>query len=118
LQLDDHLKNLLRELGHAINDTVSESDRITGAIAGVRAHGYDIVLKLDATIGLAKRDGSSAEGPEMTTQDRRFLESLRIQVDQESMEQEPEKRPAARLTMTPQDVRFLKSLRIATDDIE
>jgi hypothetical protein len=118
LQLDDHLKNLLRELGHAINDTVSESERITGAIAGVRAHGYDIVLKLDATIGLAKRDGSSVDGAAMTTQDRRFLESLRIQVDQDSMEQEPEKRPAARLTMTPQDVRFLKSLRIATDDIE
>jgi hypothetical protein len=118
LQLDDHLKNLLRELGHAINDTVSESDRITGAIAGVRAHGYDIVLKLDATIGLAKRDGSNEEGTAMTTQDRRFLESLRIQVDQDSLEQEPEKRPAARLTMTPQDVRFLKSLRIATDDIE
>jgi hypothetical protein len=118
LQLDDHLKNLLRELGHAINDTVSESDRITGAIAGVRAHGYDIVLKLDATIGLAKRDGSTAEGPGMTTLDRRFLESLRIQVDQDANEQEPEKRAAARLTMTPQDVRFLKSLRIATDDIE
>ncbi len=118
MQLDDHLKNLLRELGHAINDTVSESDRITGAIAGVRAHGYDIVLKLDATIGLAKRDGSNAEEPGMSTQDRRFLESLRIQVDQDSMEQQPEKRPAARLTMTPQDVRFLKSLRIATDDIE
>jgi len=59
LQLDDHLKNLLRELGHAINDTVSESDRITGAIAGVRAHGYDIVLKLDATIGLARRDAAA-----------------------------------------------------------
>ena len=116
MQLDDHLKNLLRELGHAINDTVSESDRITGAIAGVRAHGYDIVLKLDATIGLAKRDGSSNDGPRMSTQDRRFLESLRIQVDQESMEQEA--RVVARLTMTPQDVRFLKSLRIATDDIE
>lgn len=123
MQLDDHLKNLLRELGHAINDTVSESERITGAIAGVRAHGYDIVLKLDATIGLAKRDGS--ESPRMTTQDRRFLESLRIQVDQESLDQEPDQQPrsgerrsAARLTMTPQDVRFLKSLRIATDDIE
>ena len=116
MQLDDHLKNLLRELGHAINDTVSESERITGAIAGVRAHGYDIVLKLDATIGLAKRDGS--ESARISTQDRRFLESLRIQVDQESIEQEPDKRPASRLTMTPQDVRFLKSLRIATDDIE
>jgi hypothetical protein len=119
LQLDDNLKNLLRELGHAINDTVSESERITGAIAGVRAHGYDIVLKLDATIGLAKRDAASGdEAAHMTTQDRRFLESLRIQVDQESMEQEPEKKTVPRLTMTPQDVRFLKSLRIATDDIE
>jgi hypothetical protein len=116
LQLDDHLKNLLRELGHAINDTVSESERITGAIAGVRAHGYDIVLKLDATIGLARRDGT--EMAKMTTQDRRFLESLRIQVDQESLDQEPDKRQPSRLTMTPQDVRFLKSLRIATDDIE
>ena len=118
MQLDDHLKNLLRELGHAINDTVSESDRITGAIAGVRAHGYDIVLKLDATIGLAKRDGTGAEDSKLTTQDRRFLESLRIQVDQESLAEEAEKKPVARLTMTPQDVRFLKSLRIATDDAE
>ncbi len=119
MQLDDHLKNLLRELGHAINDTVSDSDRITGAIAGVRAHGYVIVLKLDATIGLAKRDAAAAEAAaKLTTQDRRFLESLRIQVDQESFDQVPDKKPAARLTMTPQDVRFLKSLRIATDDIE
>jgi hypothetical protein len=118
LQLDDHLKNLLRELGHAINDTVSESDRITGAIAGVRAHGYDIVLKLDATIGLAKRDGSSEDEPRMSTQDRRFLESLRIQVDQESLEQDAEKKLLPRLSMTPQDVRFLKSLRITTDDLE
>src|ERR1700739_3354716 len=87
VHLDDNLKNLLRELGHAINDTVSESERITGAIAGVRAHGYDIVLKLDATIGLAKRDGSAGETTALTTQDKRFLESLRIQVDQESFEQ-------------------------------
>jgi hypothetical protein len=118
LQLDDNLKNLLRELGHAINDTVSESERITGAIAGVRAHGYDIVLKLDATIGLAKRDGSAGETTSLTTQDKRFLESLRIQVDQESFEQDQDRKPVARLSMTPQDVRFLKSLRIATDDIE
>jgi hypothetical protein len=118
LQLDDNLKNLLRELGHAINDTVSESERITGAIAGVRAHGYDIVLKLDATIGLAKRDGSSPEPTSLTTQDKRFLESLRIQVDQESFEQDQDRKLVGRLPMTPQDVRFLKSLRIATDEGE
>lgn len=118
MQLDDHLKNLLRELGHAINDTVSDSDRITGAIAGVRAHGYDIVLKLDATIGLAKRDAAAAEAAKLTTQDRRFLESLRIQVDQESLSEENDKKPSPRLSMTAQDVRFLKSLRIATDESE
>lgn len=118
MQLDDHLKNLLRELGHAINDTVSDSDRITGAIAGVRAHGYDIVLKLDATIGLAKRDAAAAEAARLTTQDKRFLESLRIQVDQEQLTEEADKKPVGRLAMTPQDVRFLKSLRIATDDME
>ena len=118
MQLDDHLKNLLRELGHAINDTVSDSDRITGAIAGVRAHGYDIVLKLDATIGLAKRDAAAAEAAKLTTQDRRFLESLRIQVDQEPFSEDSDKKSTGRLSMTPQDVRFLKSLRIATDELE
>ena len=57
MQLDDRMKQLLRELGHAINDSVSDSERIAEAIAGVRAAGFDIVLKLDATIGLARRTG-------------------------------------------------------------
>jgi hypothetical protein len=84
----------------------------------VRAHGYDIVLKLDATIGLAKRDAAAAEAAKLSPQDRRFLESLRIQVDQESLSEENDKKPSPRLSMTAQDVRFLKSLRIATDESE
>ena len=120
MQLDDRMKQLLRDLGHAINDSVSDSDRIAEAISSVRSAGFDIVLKLDATIGLAKRDAAAAaDAPsKLTTQDRRFLESLRIQVDQESFEQDADRKVVARLTMTPQDVRFLKSLRIATDDLE
>ena len=112
MQLDDHLKQLLRELGHAINDTVSESERISGAIANVRSAGYDIVLKLDATIGLARRE---AQPTRITTQDRRFLESLHIQVDEEVLEED---RQAAKLEMTPQDIRFLKSLKISLDETE
>ena len=110
MQLDDHLKQLLRELGHAINDTVSEDPRISDAISEVRAAGFDIVLKLDATIGLARRDANSAE---ITTTDRRFLESLHIQVDQESLEDSPRQ---SRTEMTPQDLRFLKSLKISSDE--
>ncbi len=110
MQLDDQLKQLLRELGHAINDSVSESERISAAIANVRAAGYDIVLKLDATIGLAKRE---SEPSKITPQDRRFLESLHIQVDQEVLDDEHR---SARFEVTPQDIRFLKSLKISLDD--
>jgi hypothetical protein len=112
VQLDNHLKQLLRELGHAINDTVSESSRISEAISEVRSAGFDIVLKLDATIGLARRDGDDAR---ITPNDKRFLESLHIQVDQDSLAEE---RVSPKAEMTPQDLRFLKSLKIAFDDAE
>lgn len=112
MQLDDQLKRLLRELGHAINDTVADSDRITEAIAGVRAAGYEIVLKLDATIGLARRESQSAR---MTSIDRRFLESLHIQVDHESLDDE---RQTPKFEITPQDLNFLKSLKISADGLE
>jgi hypothetical protein len=112
VQLDDHMKRLLRELGHAINDTVGDSERISEAIAGVRAAGYDLVLKLDATIGLARRDSESAP---MTPNDRRFLESLHIQVDHELLEED--RSPMPPIEMTPQDVNFLKALKISVDGL-
>jgi hypothetical protein len=112
LQLDDRLKQLLRELGHAINDTVSESDRISEAIAGVRAAGYDIVLKLDATIGLARREADAAK---MTVQDRQFLESLRIRVDDTELDDEDDDE-LPKFEITPQDINFLRSLKISLED--
>jgi hypothetical protein len=114
LQLDNHLKRLLRELGHAINDTVSESDRIAEAIAGVRAAGFDIVLKLDATIGLAKHEASASDA-KLSHQDRRFLESLHIQVDADALDEET---TVPKFDLTAQDVRFLKSLKISLDGDE
>jgi hypothetical protein len=110
VQLDDNLKQLLRELGRAINEAVSDSDRIQKAIAGVRSAGYDIVLKLDATIGLAPRE---AKPVRMTAQDRRFLDSLRIRVEDEILEDETE---AEQVQMTPQDVKFLRSLKISVEN--
>jgi len=111
LQLDDKMKQLLRELGHAINDSVSDSERIAEAISNVRAAGFDIVLKLDATIGLARRQDASKE-TKMTTQDRRFLESLHIRVDEEILEEET----APKIEITAQDIKFLKSLKISFDE--
>ena len=110
MQLDDHMKQLLRELGHAINDSVSDSERIAEAISGVRAAGFDIVLKLDATIGLARRPSHDSR---MTSQDRRFLESLHIRVDDEVLEEDSTE---PKVEITPQDIKFLKSLKISFDE--
>ena len=112
MQLDDHMKQLLRELGHAINDSVSESERITEAISSVRSAGFDIVLKLDATIGLAPRESKPVR---MTVQDRRFLDSLRIRVDDEILEEETDEE---RVQMTAQDIKFLRSLKISVDNLD
>ncbi|MGH9575471.1 MAG: hypothetical protein ACRD40_18330 [Candidatus Acidiferrales bacterium] len=110
MELDNRMKQLLQKLGHAINDSVAESDRIAEAISGVRAAGYEIVLKLDATIGLARRTSEEAH---MTPQDRRFLESMRIRVDEDVMEDEPAE---SKVAITAQDIKFLKSLKISFDE--
>ena len=109
MELDNRMKQLLQKLGHAINDSVAESDRIAEAISGVRAAGYEIVLKLDATIGLARRTSEEAR---MTSQDRRFLESMRIRVDEDVMEDEASE---SKFEVTAQDIKFLKSLKISFD---
>lgn len=98
--LDDRLKELMQELGNAINESLSDSDRIAGAIGEIRRAGYDVFLVLEATIGFNKRDGddeSEAEGqrePEpvrhestgkirLTSQDQKFLRALKISVEED-----------------------------------
>ena len=93
--LDDNLKQLMKELGAAINDTLSNSDRISEAIAKIRSSGYDVFLVLEATIGFNRRNETADESAET------------IGVDGE-----------AELNITSQDVKFLKSLKISIDDRE
>src|SRR6266566_223613 len=58
MQLDDNLKQLMKELGAAINDALSDSEEISEAIQNVRNAGYDVFLVLEATIGFNKRSRS------------------------------------------------------------
>jgi len=111
LELDSRMKQLLRELGRAINQAVTESDEIAQAISRLKGSGYEVFLMLDAIVGLNKRE---ANAPSITHQDRRFLKSLKIRIDEEASEPGGE----SRLSMTPQDIKFLKSLRISVDDID
>ncbi len=59
--LDERLKELMQELGNAINESLSDSDRIAGAIGDIKRAGYDVFLVLEATIGFNKRDESDEE---------------------------------------------------------
>ena len=54
--MDDRLKDLMKELGDAINESLSDSDRIAAAIGEIKRAGYDVFLVLEATIGFNKRE--------------------------------------------------------------
>ena len=54
--MDDRLKQLLKELGECINESISSSDEVNDQIQKIRDEGYDLYVFLDATIGLG-RDG-------------------------------------------------------------
>ena len=101
--MDEPLKHLMQELGNAINDSLSESDRIAEAIGEIKRAGYDVFLVLEATIGFNRRDDEdeseeeSAES-ETTEQPKRSFEAT------------------GKVKFTSQDHRFLRALKIAVDE--
>jgi len=99
--LDERLKELMQELGNAINESLSDSDRIAGAIGEIKRAGYDVFLVLESTIGFNKRDEDEndadtvtpADAPvrfesagkiRLTSQDQKFLRALKISIEDES----------------------------------
>jgi hypothetical protein len=99
--VEEPLKHLMQELGNAINDSLSESDRIAEAIGEIKKAGYDVFLVLEATIGFNRRE-EGAENEE---------EELEVS-------EEPKRNFEAtgKIKFTSQDHRFLRALKIAVDD--
>ncbi len=87
----------MQELGNAINESLSDSDRIAEAIGEIKRAGYDVFLVLEATIGFNKREESEEEEPEMLTA------------------MEPQQ-GSTKIKWTSQDHKFLKALKISTDE--
>ena len=59
-RVDDRIKQLLQDLGTAINESISGSEDVNKHIQKIRDEGYDLYVVLDATIGLNKQDESEA----------------------------------------------------------
>jgi hypothetical protein len=100
------VKNLIQKLGEAIHESVSESEHIAGVVKNIRDQGFDVMLMLEATIGLnqvetdagasGEESQDAAHGP-FTPHDLNFLKSLRITVPEEESAQlnlEPPEEPS------------------------
>jgi len=95
--LNQKVKNLIQKLGEAIHESVSESENIAGVVKNIREQGFDVLLMLEATIGLNEVDESEAEDAEVlegeqeigpfTKGDLNFLKSLRISLPEEQVEE-------------------------------
>lgn len=94
MELDDKLKRLVKELGNAINESLSESERMADVMGRIRAAGYDLFLVLEVTVGFNKNTASvrprrtrtAARRTEVgefriTNEDAEFLRDLKISVD-------------------------------------
>jgi len=101
--LEDRLKELMQELGNAINESLSDSDRIAAAIGEIKRAGYDVFLVLEATIGFNKREDSE-EAEEGET------------IELATPPAESGRRKVGKIKLTSQDQKFLRALKIAIDD--
>jgi len=93
--VDQQLKQLMKELGEAINESLADSDQIAEVVARIKEGGYDIFLVLEATIGVSKQGEKSPDKTSLVTtlttnpefkisdQDLKFLKSLRIKIDED-----------------------------------
>lgn len=93
--MNQQVKDLIQKLGAAIHETVSESEQISSVVREIREQGFDVLLMLEATIGLNEVEEEAAEtdsegnaivgeGP-FTHHDLSFLKSLRITTEEHSL---------------------------------
>ena len=55
MELNDHLRQMLKELGQAINESISGSGRVHDSIQRIRDEGYNLYMVLDAKVGVNRR---------------------------------------------------------------
>lgn len=94
--LNQEVKKLIQKLGEAIHESVADSENIAGVVKNIRDQGFDVLLMLEATIGLNEVEldaeenavEEESEGP-FTANDLSFLKSLRITTHEGPLALEP-----------------------------
>lgn len=92
MEINDDAKELVQEIGEAINAAVERSPEVADAISRLRAAGYEMELTLKLEIGLRETGTEDEDGGadsaeqdttlELTDEDRRTLRSMKIRFDE------------------------------------
>lgn len=84
--MDEKIRQLLAELGTAINESISSSEDVNEHIQRIRDEGYDLYVVLDATIGLNKQgEDESDENGELVIAEPPKEVQFRINVNDLSL---------------------------------
>jgi len=102
MELSDHLREMLKELGQAINESISGSGRVHDSIQRIRDKGYNLYMVLDAKVGVNRREAR-------LTRVRRGAARV-LEPDDAEETQSSEERAAFRINL--KDLRFLRSVGI------
>ena len=86
MEIDDDAKEIVREIGTAINESVENSSKVAEAIERLRQAGYEMELTLRLEIGLRPHSGdddSDSDGAtlELTEEDLQVLQRMKIRID-------------------------------------
>ena len=88
MEIDDGAKEIVREIGSAINESVENSTKVAEAIERLREAGYEMELTLRLEIGLRPHAGEeeTENDPatlDLTDEDLQVLQRMKIRIDPE-----------------------------------
>ena len=88
MEIDDEAKEIVREIGSAINESVENSTKVAEAIERLREAGYEMELTLRLEIGLRPHAGDDNDGEaanlNLTEEDLQVLQRMKIRIDPEA----------------------------------
>lgn len=87
LDINDEAKEIVQEIGSAINQAVERSPEVAEAIERLRAAGYEMELTLRLEIGLRAVDeldeaAEQATALDLTDDDLNTLRNMKIRIDE------------------------------------
>ena len=104
--LNKRLRSLIQKLGEAIHESVSESEDIASVVQDIRKQGFDVLLMLEATIGLNEVEQQPGAA---------LVQAKRLTSGSSSASEDDAEESEQARGFSAQDVSFLRSLRIAVE---